>query len=409
MFVLANGNIYSYDKEKNSLEIIEINHSFSRTLSDEFSQMFYETWAILDENFYDEHFHGINWKEKRDFYAGFLVDIRHRNNLRELLNDMLGELNASHMGFSSKGDEEKSFYNAYTASLGVVFDNENPYKIERILRRSNLDLTNPVLKAGDLITAVNSITVNPLINRDFFLSFPIKLNELSLTVKREGVDVRVNFPTYTTAEIYDLLYDEWINKNKEYVNKKSDGQVAYVHMKDMSTQSYEQFVIDMTTYANNADALVFDLRYNRGRNVHDNVLGFLSQKPYLNWKYREGMLSPQPLFAPSAKPMILVMNEHSLSDAEMTATGFRELGLGKLLGTETYRWIIFTSGKWLVDGSFVRIPAWGCYTLNGDNLELTGVSPDIYVNTTFKDRLKENDPQLDRTIEEVIKDLENRK
>lgn len=51
----------------------------------------------------------------------------------------------------------------------------------------------------------------------------------------------------------------------------------------------------------------------------------------------------------------------------------------------------------------------GCYTLNGDNLELTGVSPDIYVNTTFKDRLKENDPQLDRAIEEVIKDLENRK
>ncbi|MDD3891745.1 MAG: S41 family peptidase, partial [Bacteroidales bacterium] len=355
LFVLANGNIYRYDKKKKSLEAIEISHSFSRTLSDEFCQMFYETWATLDENFYDENFHGINWEEKRDYYAGFLVDIRHRDNLRELLNDMLGELNASHMGFRSKGDEEKSFYNTYTASLGVAFYNENPYRIERILRNSNLDLTNPILKAGDIITAVNGDAVSPLVNREFYFSLPIRLNEFSLTIKREGVEIKVNVPTHTAEEISDLLYDEWITRTKEYVNKKSNGQAAYVHMKDMSTKSYEQFVIDMTTHANNADALVFDLRYNRGGNVHDDVLSFLSQKPYLNWKYREGMLSPQPNFAPSAKPMILVMNEHSLSDAEMTAAGFRELGLGKLLGTETYRWIIFTSGKSLVDGSFVRI------------------------------------------------------
>ena len=91
---------------------------------------------------------------------------------------------------------------------------------------------------------------------------------------------------------------------------------------------------------------------------------------------------------------MLLINEQSLSDAEMTAAGFKELGLGTIIGTETYRWIIFTSGAYLVDGSFYRLPSWGCYTPDGDNLEKAGVSPDISVVTTFKDRLEGRDPQL---------------
>jgi tricorn protease len=135
------------------------------------------------------------------------------------------------------------------------------------------------------------------------------------------------------------------------------------------------------------------------------VLRFLSQKPYLQWQYRDGKKSPQPNFAPAGKPIILLINEQTLSDGEMTAQGFKALGLGKIIGTETYRWIIFTSGKGLVDGSFYRIPAWGCFTLDGKDIEKNGVSPDIYVKTGFTDRLENKDPQLDRAIEEAMKQL----
>jgi len=79
--------------------------------------------------------------------------------------------------------------------------------------------------------------------------------------------------------------------------------------------------------------------------------------------------------------------------------------LGTIIGTETYRWIIFTSGKGLVDGSFYRLPSWGCYTLDGKNLEKEGVSPDIFVPQTFKDRIEGNQPQLDRAIEEIMGQL----
>jgi len=175
-------------------------------------------------------------------------------------------------------------------------------------------------------------------------------------------------------------------------------------MKNMGESELNNFIITMTEQLNNRDALILDLRYNTGGNVHDEVLRFLSQRSYLQWKYREGQLTKQSNFAPSDKPIILLTNEQSLSDAEMTSAGFKALKLGKIVGNETYHWIIFTSGAGLVDGSFVRLPSWGCYTLEGKDLEMNGVQPDIKVINTFEDKINGRDPQLDRAIDEITKE-----
>lgn len=79
--------------------------------------------------------------------------------------------------------------------------------------------------------------------------------------------------------------------------------------------------------------------------------------------------------------------------------------LGQIIGVETYRWIIFTSGKSFVDGSFGRLPSWGCYTLDGENLEMEGVASDLEVRESFHDRLHNRRPQLDKAIEELLKQL----
>ncbi len=405
VYILANGEIYNANLNSNKLEKISINYNFDKQFRAEFNQIFFETWAIIQENFYEENFHGIDWDAKRNYYSSFLPHIRQRDNLRILLNDMLGSLNASHMGFTTSGQEEKSFFSAHTASLGIVFSNDMPFKVERIISNSNLDLTEKLLQPDDEIIAVNGTKIDPTKNREFYLSFASTKPEIELTIKRKGKEQNMVVPTHSSNQISTLLYDEWIANNRQYVLDKSNGKFAYVHMKDMNWYSLNQFITDMTTHAEKAEALVFDLRYNRGGNVHDAVLQFLSQRPYLKWKYREGKMSPQPNFAPAGKPIVLLINEHSLSDAEMTAAGFRQLELGTIVGTETYRWIIFTSGKSLVDGSFVRVPAWGCYTLDGTNLELEGVAPDVYINTSFKDRIENKDPQLDKAIEEILKQL----
>jgi tricorn protease len=286
---------------------------------------------------------------------------------------------------------------------GIVFDNDAPFKIKYVLKRSAADKKLVDIKPGDILVKVNDETVDATKDRNQYFTVPSIDKEIKLTVNRNGEMVTTKIHPQTSVR--NNLYDEWIDNNQKRVDEKSKGRIAYGYMKDMGQGELEQFIIDMTKELNKKDALIFDLRFNTGGNVHNEVLNFLSQKHYLNWKFREGGLSPQPNFAPADKPIILLINEQSLSDAEMTAQGFKALKLGKIIGNETYRWIIFTTSLGLVDGSSVRMPAWGCYTLDGKDLEKSGVQPDILLLNSFEDKINKRDPQLDKAIEEIMKEL----
>ena len=404
-YLQANGNIYTLNLDANKVTRIDISYKFDRNLDGEFRQMFDEAWADLDENYYDGNFHGTDWKKMHEKYAAFLPYFNSRADLRSLMTDLLGELNSSHQGFYSNGDEERKTLNYRTMETGIEFDNDSPYKVSRILKNSNADKLGVDVQPGDRLKAVNGTPVNENIDRDYYFTKPSMDDEIELTFERAGKDIDVKLHPEASREFSADLYDDWIDRNRKEVTEKSKGRIAYVYMKDMGAGSLENFLEDMMDDAYKKDALILDIRYNTGGNVHDAVLNFLSRKPYLEWQYRDGKRTMQPNFAPAAKPIILLVNEQTLSDGEMTTAGFKALKLGKIVGTETYRWIIFTSAKGLVDGSMVRLPSWGCYTLDGKDIEKTGTTPDIYVKTGFTDRLENKDPQLDKAIEEIMGDL----
>ena len=404
-YTLVRGKIVKVDFGSNKAKPIDIQHTFRRNLEAEFNQMFYETWANLEENFYDGDFHGVDWPGMRDAYAQKLPFVGNRDNLRLLINDMLGELNTSHFGFSSFGPEENIYYGTRTMATGIEFDKEDSYVVKRIIRNTPASRKGKDIQVGDRLIAVNGNSVDPTQNRERYFIQPSLDEEISLKFQRGGEKIEVKLHPTSYTNVRAAQYDEWEKDCKQMVDEQSNNRIAYAHMKNMSGGELQKFLQRMVSQIHQKDALILDLRWNTGGNVHDSVLRFLSQKPYLRWKYRGGKLTPQSNFGPADKPIILLINEQSLSDAEMTAAGFKELGLGKIVGTETYRWIIFTSGKGLVDGSFYRLPSWGCYTLDGKNIEKTGVAPDIFVQETFKDRLEGNDLQLKRAIEEIMKDL----
>jgi len=401
LYLLSEGNIHELDLEKGKTEKIPLKHTFRRDLGPEFRQMFDEVWANVEENFYDETFHGVDWAAMKARYEAYLPHLGSREDLRTLIRDLLGELNASHLGFRSVGPEEKTFYDLKTNGVGLVFDPADPFRVDRVLRGGPLDKAGKEVRPGDRLVAVNGRPVEPGVSREFYFARPSLDPEMKLTFQRgqERRDVLVH-PVSAGVE-RKLRYDEWIEHNRLFVTERSQNRFLYIHMPDMGPGSLQKFLVELTSRETAYQGLILDLRYNTGGNVHDAVLQFLSQRPYTQWKYRGGRMAPQPPFAPSAGPIVLLVNEQSLSDAEMTAAGFKALGLGPVVGTETYRWLIFTSGKGLVDGSFYRLPAWGCYTLGGHDLELHGVTPDILVQTTFKDRLEGRDPQLDRAISEI--------
>lgn len=403
LYVLFNGTISKLNLDANKTEPISIAFTFRRNLEEEFTQMFGEAWAQMEENYYDEHFHGLNWEKTRNYYSQFIPYLNNRADLRVLLNDMLGELNSSHQGFGTFGDDENIALSNRTMETGIRFENDKPFTVKDIVLRSAADKRTIDVRPGDQLLKVNGVAVDPSKDRSYYFTAPSLDRELQLTFSRGGqtYDVKVHPQASLTAN----LYDEWIDRNQKRVDELSKGRIAYGYMKNMGQGELEQFIIDMTKELNNKDALIFDLRYNTGGNVHDEVLQFLSQRSYLQWKYREGQKTNQANFAPSDKPIILLTNEQSLSDAEMTSQGFKALKLGKIVGNGTYRWIIFTSGVSLVDGSTVRMPAWGCYTLDGKDLEKTGVQPDILVVNTFTDKISGKDPQLERAVEEILKQL----
>ncbi|TDQ09843.1 S41 family peptidase [Pedobacter metabolipauper] len=404
-YALVRGVINKYNIDMNKLDRLEMSYKFNRNLSKEFNQMFYETWAGLEENFYDENFHGLDWLKMQQRYAAYLPYVNNRTDLRILLNDMLGELNSSHLGFNSAGAEERKTLNYVTNETGIIFSDDNPFKVARVVDKSNGRHKDVNVRPGDVITAINGIRVDENTDRDYYFTKPSIDQETLLTLTRDGKSVTAKIHPQSSGALRGNLYDEWIAKNRERVKQLGNDRIAYSYMKNMSGGQLESFLLDMVAQENNKEAVILDLRYNTGGNVHDEVLKFLSQRPYLQWKYRGGKLSPQSNFAPAAKPIVLLINEQSLSDAEMTAAGFKELKLGKIIGTETYRWIIFTSAKGLVDGSSYRLPSWGCYTLSGKDLEKEGVAPDIYVKTSFADRLEDKDPQIERAVSEILKDL----
>ena len=401
-YALINSTLYKLNLDGNKVDPVSTDYTFRRNLSGEFNQMFYEAWANLQENYYDEKFHGVDWSKTKTYYAQFLPYLNNRSDLRTLLNDMLGELNSSHQGFYSFGDDEKTPLSNATMETGIIFDNTDPYKVKYILQGSTADNRDDSVNAGDILVKVNDETIDPSIDRYYYFTRPSLDKEARLTFKRGAKTFEIK--VHPQSSLYTNLYDQWIENNQKRVDEKSNKRIAYACMKNMGESELNNFIITMTEQLNNRDALILDLRYNTGGNVHDEVLRFLSQRSYLQWKYREGQLTKQSNFAPSDKPIILLTNEQSLSDAEMTSAGFKALKLGKIVGNETYHWIIFTSGAGLVDGSFVRLPSWGCYTLEGKDLEMNGVQPDIKVINTFEDKINGRDPQLDRAIDEITKE-----
>lgn len=405
-YALSKGNINVLDLDKNSLDKVDIDYPFSINMDNEFNQMFYEAWADLQENYYSETFNGLNWQAIRDRYAAFLPQLQTRNDFRVLLNNMMGELNSSHYGFATFGNDEKTFYTTNTASSGIVFENEHPYIVDHVLKNSCADLSGDPIQKGDELVSVDGTKIIADQNREYYFMRAEMPNEMILKFRRVGNEFTIKIHPVTYNDMQDKLYDEWIDANRRRVNDLSNNEIGYVCMKDMSADAFEHFNKEMVSDSiSQRKALILDLRYNTGGNVHDKVLQFLSQRPYLQWKYRNGKMSPQPDFAPAAKPIILLVNEQTLSDGEMTAQGFKQLQLGKIIGTGTYHWIIFTSGKRLVDGSVVRLPSWGCFTLDGKNLERTGVSPDIYVKNTFEDEMNNIDPQISKAVDEIRKEL----
>src|SRR5262249_54151236 len=161
---------------------------------------------------------------------------------------------------------------------------------------------------------------------------------------------------YTTMQ-----YERWVAARKAMVEKASNGEIGYLHIRSMDAPSLRRFERDLVEN-HDKKALIIDQRFNPGGGIDQELLEILSQRQNQYTKQRDSVSITRPQQA-FFGPMVVMENERSTSDAEVFPDGFRTLGLGKVVGKTTYGAVIGTGAYRLLDGSSIRTPGTGLWNV----------------------------------------------
>lgn len=378
----------------------------------EWRQIFEETWRMEQQYFYDPNMHGLDWKAIRARYEPLLPYVQRREDLSELLIGMIGELQVGHNRISG-GDVEVE-RPADVGLLGADFRVEkNLYRIEHIYRgdRWNPFLVGPLAAAGvkagegDAILAINGHPLDASMNI-FALLAGTSGKQVALTLSRDGSAASARTVTVIPiASETDLRRWEWVQRNRDYVDRRSGGRVAYVYLPDTADGGFT-FFNRMFFSESDKDALIVDDRRNSGGQAANYVLDVLSRRHLAGWKDRDGLVFNTPAAAIYG-PKVMLIDQDAGSGGDFFPYGFRRLGLGKLIGTRTWGGLIgIYANPPLIDGGLVTVPFFRMFTPEGRwSVENQGVAPDIEVPLDPVAVNAGADPQLDAALAEVLEEL----
>ena len=261
------------------------------------------------------------------------------------------------------------------------------------------------IKVGDYLLTVDGAKIDKLTNLDELLENKVN-RRVVLGISADGTtkkDVIVK-PISTGAE-KNLLYRQWVEDNRKYVEKISGGKLGYVHLPDMGQGTLNQLYIDLDAQNQAKEGVIIDIRNNNGGFINPYVVDILSRKGYLKMTERglwtvpgRSALGQRSL----ERPTILITNQHSLSDAEDLTEGYKALKLGKVVGEPTSGWIIFTWNTALFDGTTIRMPRQRIDGTDGKNMELNPRTVDVPVTRPIGESLTGKDSQLDVAVRELL-------
>lgn len=404
VFFLEGGSIVSSPIEQPKPKPLAANAELDVDFDVEKTVVFEQAWGVLNRGFYDPKFHGANWEQLRQRWAPYIAGARTGDELRRDINLMIGELNASHSGINKAPDPSVQVVRA--ANLGLRFD-RGDYEAGKGLVIREVIVLGPAalegsIKPGETLVAVNGEKLSPGVNLDKLLRGQAGKRTVLTVADASGKTREAIVRPVATATATGLLYRQWVNDRRAYVDKVSGGQLGYVHIADMSDASLAQLYIDLDAQNQGKQGVVIDVRNNNGGYVNGHALDVFARRNYLMMTARDRFPVPsrQNLGQRAlGLPTVLVTNESSLSDAEDFTEGYRSLGLGKVVGKPTAGWIIFTGGRQLIDGSVVRLPFIRIEDLRGQNMELNPRPVDVDVDRPLGEA---GDAQLDAAVKVLL-------
>lgn len=382
----------------------------------EWKQIFDESWRQMRDFFYAPNMHGVDWKAIKEKYAALLPYCRHRFDLTYIIGEMIAELNVGH-AYVGGGDMPK----VEPVPIGLLgadfaFDsNSGFYQIKKIFKGRNWEegtrspLVQPGMniKEGDYIVAIEGIPLSKemtpyraLVNKaNKYVS--IKINS------KPSLEGAKEYFVKTIPSEGGLRYLDWVEHNRNYVEKKTNGRVGYIHIPDMAVGNGLNEFVKYFYPQVRKEALIIDDRYNGGGNVSTMIIERLRRILSIATYARNQEIVQTKPDAVMTGPMVCLVNELSASDGDLFPYQFKTLGIGKVIGKRTWGGVIGIRGSLpFLDGGYMMKPEFANFAPNGQwVLEGEGLTPDIEVDNDPAQEYQGVDQQLDKAIEIILEEI----
>jgi tricorn protease len=379
--------------------------------------VFDEAWRALEHRFYDPAFHGVDWPAQREKYRPWALAASTKADFADVVNLMLGELNASHMGYYPPGTRGRAATGGdNTGWIGVSFDptaGGPGVLIREVLPDSPATRTDVALEPGERLLAVNGTALDQGTN---VFSLLVDTVDQRTPIRVRGIDGRERSAVVTPVDFWaqrQLRYQEWVRERRRLTDRWSEGRLGYIHIQGMSTPSFEEFEHMLYAAADGKEGLLIDVRSNGGGWTTDYLMAVLMVRrhAYTIPRGADPAIRAYPQdrlpLAAWTRPAATLCNEDSYSNAEIFSHAFKTLERGPLVGSPTFGAVISTGGTTTLDGALVRLPGRGWYVAGtGLNMENNGAVPDVLVwQPPLEDRSPTDDTQLRRAVEVLLESI----
>ncbi|WP_108823264.1 S41 family peptidase [Dysgonomonas sp. Marseille-P4361] len=403
ILLLSGGQIKKIDMTSGAVKPISIKAEFDYQPAKEREYIYEHVWKQVNDKFYVTDLHGIDWAMYHREYARFLPHINNNFDFVEMLSELLGELNGSHTGarYGTSGSSTP------TAYLGAFYDESyqgDGLKIKEILKLGPLTTAGSTIKEGSIITKIDGEKIEK--GKDYFPLLAGKSNKkvlLTFKASESAKEEELWVKAISMGQQNELLYKRWVEQKRALVDKLSNGRIGYVHVRGMDSNSFREVYAELLGRCRNKDAVVVDTRHNGGGWLHDDLATLLSGKEYQRFEPRGQYIGSDP-YNKWLKPSIVLTCENNYSNAHGFPWLYKELGIGKLVGTPVPGTMTAVWWESQIDPSIVfGIPQVAVKDMRGNYLENQELFPDIEIYNTPKSMLEGKDLQLEKAVEVLMK------
>jgi tricorn protease len=292
------------------------------------------------------------------------------------------------------------------------------YKIARIYDTEswNPDLRAPLaapgvdVKTGDFIVAVNGIELKAPDNIYRLLDGTANRQTVLTINSRPVMEGAKQVTVIPVANEQTLRTRAWVESNRRLVDKRSNGQLAYVYLPNTGQPGYTS----MNRYyfaQQDKKGAVIDERFNGGGSAADYIIDVLQRD--FDGYFNNVAGDRVPFTSPAAGiwgPKVMIINEMAGSGGDLMPYMFRHRKIGPLVGKRTWGGLVHTADTpAFVDGGSMIAPRGGFFDRDGKwSVENEGVAPDIDVENWPKDVIAGKDPQLERAVQEAMRLLKEK-